>query len=69
MARPSEQKYSKHAVSYQYCPNGTERCSYCSMFVPYAACTDVTGVIDRNGWCQLYRVKTDPNERRNTSLR
>jgi hypothetical protein len=39
------------------------------MFVPMAACTDVIGVIDRNGWCQLYRLKTNPHERRNTSLR
>jgi len=62
-------KKSKYAVAYQYTPSGTERCSYCSMFVPLAACTDVQGVIDPNGWCQLYRLKTSPNERRNTVLR
>jgi hypothetical protein len=63
MDHPSKKKYTKHAVSYQYAPNGVERCSYCSMFKPAASCTDVDGVIDRNGWCQIYRPKTNPTER------
>lgn len=56
-------KKTKHEVAYQYTNNGVERCSYCSMFIPYTGCTDVAGIIDRNGWCQLYRPKSNPMER------
>ena len=56
-------KKTQHQVAYQFTPNGAERCSYCSMFQPAASCRDVSGVIDRNGWCQLYRPKTNPTER------
>lgn len=67
MDRPS--KKTKHTVMYQYMPSGIERCSGCSMFVPSASCTDVEGVIDKNGWCQLWRPKSNPHERLNTRLR
>ena len=61
--RSKQPKKTKDAVAYQYCANGVERCAYCSMFVPYTACTAVDGVIDRNGWCQLYQPKSNPRER------
>jgi hypothetical protein len=45
-------------VRYQYAPgSGGERCSTCNMFVAFAACTSVAGVIDRNGWCNLFATK------------
>lgn len=61
--RSKQPKKSQHAVAYQYCRNGVERCSYCAMFEPAASCSAVTGVIDRNGWCQLYQPKSNPRER------
>ena len=45
-------------VRYQYTPSsGGDRCSTCTMFVPWTACTAVAGVIDRNGWCQIHASK------------
>lgn len=56
-------KKTQREAQYQFSPNGVERCSYCSMFIPAASCSAVTGVIDRNGWCQLYVPKSDPRHR------
>src|SRR5207245_969604 len=47
----AQAKASKEAMKYQDKPNGDQRCSNCSQFVPPAGCSVVDGTINPNGYC------------------
>jgi hypothetical protein len=70
MARPVlASKVTKTAAHYQNHPNGSQDCIGCEYFVkPHGdsrigSCKVVEGNIASNGWCQLYRVEDNPNEK------
>jgi hypothetical protein len=50
-------KLPQKAVSYRTTPNGTKKCSNCSLFEPPKSCKNVAGDISPDGWCLLWRAK------------
>ncbi len=60
----ADAKSTKKSVKYQNHPNGTQRCSGCSLFIPPAAhsgdgsCRVVAGSISPNGWCTAFSPRT-----------
>ena len=59
----AEAKSSKAALKYQDHPNGSAKCSGCSLFIPgktakaMGTCKVVEGSISPNGWCVAYSKK------------
>lgn len=53
-----QEKVPKAEVNYQGKPNGSEQCAKCTMFLPPNSCTDVRGRISRNGWCELFELRS-----------
>jgi hypothetical protein len=51
---------SRVDLKYQSTPNGKQKCSGCTLFVPGKAATDdgtckiITGAISPNGWCVAF---------------
>jgi High potential iron-sulfur protein len=60
---PAEAKGSQASFKYQTKPNGTKKCSNCSLFVPgktataNGSCKVVDGTISPNGYCIAYSAK------------
>ena len=61
---PAQAKGSKSQFKYQDKPNGKQKCSGCSLFVPgksasaNGTCKVVDGAISPNGWCSAFSPKT-----------
>jgi High potential iron-sulfur protein len=59
----AEAKGSKSQFKYQDKPNGKQKCSGCSLFVPgksataNGTCKVVEGAISPNGWCTAFSPK------------
>ena len=59
----AEAKGSKSQFKYQDKPNGKQKCSGCSLFVPgktasaNGSCKVVEGSISPNGWCTAFSPK------------
>ena len=45
-------------IGYQAKPRGGLRCEQCVNWQAPSSCQVVAGVIDPNGWCGLFRVRT-----------
>lgn len=60
----ADAKTSKSALKYQDHPNGKQKCSGCSLFIPGKTakadgqCKVVAGSISPNGWCTAFAPKT-----------
>ena len=60
----AQAKGSKSQFKYQDKPNGKQKCSGCSLFVPgktataNGSCKVVEGAISPNGWCTAFAPKT-----------
>lgn len=48
---------SQQEVQFQYTPNGSQRCSNCSLFRPPNVCSAVAGSVASEGWCTIWRKK------------
>lgn len=60
----AQAKGSKSQFKYQDKPNGKQKCSGCSLFIPgksataVGSCKVVDGAISPNGWCTAFAPKT-----------
>lgn len=58
----AEEKASQEEAAYQAKPNGSEKCSECTMWRAPNKCTAVEGVISPSGWCKWYEAKEEVKE-------
>lgn len=62
-AAPALAKGSKAQFKYQDAPNGTQKCSGCSLFVAgktasaSGTCKIIDGTISPSGWCTAFAAK------------
>ena len=50
-------KVKQEQVRYQKEPKDGQQCSKCANFEAPSSCKLVDGVIDPNGWCQLFKAQ------------
>ena len=56
--KAARKKISQKAAGYRATPNGKARCDNCSLWVKAtSSCTAVVGLIQPQGWCNLYASK------------
>jgi hypothetical protein len=56
-AAASDSQLRKQDVQYQDQPKGLQRCSGCANFEAPSACRVVSGNVNPNGWCLLFKAK------------
>jgi hypothetical protein len=56
-AADSNSQLRKQDVQYQDQPKGQQRCSGCANFEAPSACRVVSGNVNPNGWCLLFKAK------------
>jgi hypothetical protein len=56
-AADSDSQLRKADVQYQDQPKGQQRCSGCTNFEAPSACKVVSGNVNPNGWCLLFKAK------------
>jgi len=56
-AASSDSQLQKQDVQYQDQPKGQQRCSGCANFQAPSACRVVSGKVNPNGWCLLFKAK------------
>jgi hypothetical protein len=54
----SNNQLKKQDVAYQDQPKGEQRCGTCNNFLAPSGCRVVSGSINANGWCLLFKPKT-----------
>jgi hypothetical protein len=57
-AATSDSQLKKQDVAYQDQPKGEQRCATCKNFLAPSGCRVVSGSINPNGWCLLFKPKT-----------
>jgi hypothetical protein len=54
----SNSQLKKQDVAYQNQPKGEQRCGTCKNFLAPSGCKVVSGSVNANGWCLLFKPKT-----------
>ncbi len=56
--KAARKKISQRAAGYRATPNGKARCDNCNLWIKATSgCTAVMGLIQPQGWCNLYATK------------
>jgi hypothetical protein len=53
----SDSQLKKQDVAYQDQPKGEQRCAACKNFMAPSGCRVVSGSINANGWCLLFKPR------------